>query len=780
MALEESENNQEDKENQEENNQNPEPINNSSNMDDSHIQSKEIEEEMKNSYMDYAMSVIVGRALPDARDGLKPVHRRVLYTMFTSGLLHNKPFKKSANVVGNCMAKFHPHGDSAIYDTLVRMAQPFSLRYPLVHGQGNFGSIDGDSAAAMRYTEAKMQKISEDLLADIDKETVEFRLNFDESTKEPTVLPAKVPNLLINGSSGIAVGMATNIPPHNLNEVSDAVIHLIENSDASVTDLMNFIKAPDFPTGAKIMGRSGIHAAYHTGRGRVIMRAKHHIEENKAGKKKIIFTQIPYQVNKSILLENIADLVKTKKIEGISDIRDESDRDGMRIVFELSRSCNEEILLNNLYKHSRLQDSFGINMVALVNNRPVTLNLKNSLQYFIDHRFEVVKKRTEYELKKAKERAHILEGLIIALDHIDEIIKKIKNSKDVSSAKDTLMEDYKLTEIQAKVILEMRLQKLSSMEQDKIRDEYKDVLDLIKGLELILSDDNKIFQIIKDETLEIKTKYGDDRRSEIIEHFESDIEVEDLIDKEDMIVSITSSNYVKKVPLDTYKQQNRGGKGVIATGKKEDDYVKDLFVANTHDHLLIFTDAGRMHWLKVYRIPTSTRQAKGLPLVNLLDIPKEEKITSILPISEFKNQYVIMCTQKGIIKKVTAELFARPRKGGIIAINLDDGDRLVSSKITDGKQNLLLATHFGKAIKFMESDIRSVGRTARGVRGIRLKPKDYIVGMVIARDENYILTVTENGYGKRTPISEYRLIHRGGGGVINIICSERNGNVIGI
>ncbi|MCB9362401.1 DNA gyrase subunit A [Candidatus Woesearchaeota archaeon] len=741
---------------------------------------KEIETEMKKSYLDYAMSVIVGRALPDVRDGLKPVHRRVLYTMYTTGLLHNRPFKKSANVVGNCMAKYHPHGDSAIYDTLVRMAQPFSLRYTLVNGQGNFGSIDGDNAAAMRYTEAKLQKIAEEILSDIDKETVEFTPNFDGSTDEPTVLPAKLPNLLINGSSGIAVGMATNIPPHNLSEVCEGIAAMLDDPEITVEDLMNYIKGPDFPTGGIILGRSGILNAFRTGRGKVIVRCKHEIEEKANGKKSIIVTEIPYQINKSMLLEQIADLVKEKRIEGITDLRDESDRDGMRIVIELKAGASEDIILNQLYKHSRLQETFGVNTLALVDSTPMTLDIASMLRNFITHRKVVVTKRTEYELRQAEEKAHILEGLMIALKYIDEIIEKIKKSRDPEEAAGVLRKDYDLSEKQAKVILEMRLQRLSSMEREKIKTDYDDTITLIKRLKEILADDQEIINIIKEETADLKQRYGDERRTQIAEHLDIDIDVEDLIEKEDMIVTVTHRGYVKRVPIDTYKEQRRGGKGVIASGKKEEDFIESVFVANTHSYLLCFTDKGRLHWIKVYRLPQASRQAQGSAIVNFLELLQDEKVTAIVPIDTFDNQYIIMTTAKGIIKRVDAALFSNTRRTGIIAVSLEEGDRLIKAMVTDGKQTILLATKNGKAVRFDENDIRPMGRSARGVMGIRMQSDDCLIGMVLAPEDTSIFTVTENGFGKRTKASEYRHIRRGGSGVKNIITNDRNGGVIAI
>lgn len=748
-------------------------------MERQKIIQKEIEEEMKQSYVDYAMSVIVGRALPDVRDGLKPVHRRVLYSMWRAGLLHNKPFRKSAFIVGRTMSDLHPHGDAAIYDTLVRMAQDFSLRYPLINGHGNWGSIDGDSAAAMRYTECKLNKLAEEILQDLDKETVDFIPNFDNSLKEPTVLPSKIPNLLINGSSGIAVGMATNIPPHNLIEVVDGVIKLIENPDITIEEINKIIKGPDFPTGGFICGREGIRQAYKTGRGKVIVRAKANVEERK-NKQAIIISEIPYQINKSGLLEQIAKLVQEKKIKGISNIRDESDREGMRVVIELKRDANSEIVLNQLYKHSRLQETFGIIMVALVNNEPKVLNLKQMVQLFIEHRQRVVRRRKEFELKKAQERDHILQGLIIALNDINNVIKKIKASKDVEEAKNVLIKGYKLTEIQAKAILDMRLQKLASLEQEKIRQEHKDLLKLIKELKEILASEKRILDIIKKELLEIKEKYGDERRTRII-GAQEDIEIEDLIKEEDDVITITHSGYIKRLPVDTYKKQRRGGKGVIGTGKKEQDFVEHLFIANTHSYILFFTDKGTVYWLKVYEIPEASRQSLGKAIVNLIEINKEEKITAFIPVREFDDRhYLLMATKKGVIKKTNLSKYSRPRSTGIKAIVLDPMDSLVNAVLTDGDRQIILATKKGMAVKFNEKDARPIGRTARGVRGISLRTGDDVIGMQIADDSKTLLTVTENGFGKRTRISEYRLINRGGVGVINIQCTDRNGDVVAV
>lgn len=742
--------------------------------------SREIEDEMRQSYLDYAMSVIVGRALPDVRDGLKPVHRRVLYTMFETGLLHNKAFKKSANVVGNCMARYHPHGDSAIYDTLVRMAQPFSLRYPLVNGQGNFGSVDGDSAAAMRYTEARMQKIAEELLQDINKETVNMVENFDGSLKEPSVLPGKLPNLLLNGSSGIAVGMATNIPPHNLNEVCKAVVQVIDNPETDTMHLNQIIKGPDFPTGATILGKNGIINAYEKGRARIKIRSKTNIEE-KGGKKSIIVTEIPYQVNKSMLVEEIANCVKDKKIVGINDLRDESDKEGTRIVIQLKREANPDVLLNQLFSYTRLQVTYGINMVCLVDGQPKTMALKGILESFIKHRQEIITRRTVFELNKAKDKSHILEGLEIALRHIDAVIELIKKSKNADEARKGLIGHFSLSEKQAQAILEMRLQKLTGLEQEKIRSELQETLKLIKELEGILASKQKILQIIKDEMQELIDKYGDARKTEIDETHEEDVDIEDLIEESNVVVTVTHEGYIKRLPIDTYRQQQRGGRGIVGTTTRDDDFVEHIFIANTHKYLLFFTTAGIVHWLKVYMIPESGRTSKGKAIVNLLNLAPNEKITAFVPVRNFdKDRYLFLCTKKGIVKKTQLSSFSRPRKGGIIAINLDKDDKLINAKLTNGRQQVIISTENGMAIKFNEEQVRSVGRAAQGVRGIRLKGTDRVVGMAMAHDENSLLSITQNGYGKRTKISEYRLTNRGGLGVISIQCSNRNGKVASV
>ena len=739
-----------------------------------------IEDEMKQSYLDYSMSVIVGRALPDARDGLKPVHRRVLFTMWENGLMHNKPFKKSANVVGNCMAKYHPHGDAAIYDTLVRLAQSFSMRCPLVDGQGNFGSIDGDNAAAMRYTEARLTELAEEMLHDIDKRTVKFAQNFDNSAKEPSVLPSKLPNLLVNGSSGIAVGMATNIPPHNLREVVDGVIKQIENQNISIEELMQLIKGPDFPTGALICGNNGILNAYKTGRGKIVVRAKTKVEETR-GRQSLIVTEIPYMVNKAEMVMQIADLVKDKKISGISDIRDESDKDGVRIVVELKKETNPDVLLNQLYQHSRLQTTFGVIMLALVNNIPRVLNLKELIQSYIEHRKDVVRKRTLFDLNKAQQSAHILEGIIIALQSIDNTIKIVKESRTVDEARAALISGFNLSEQQATAILEMRLQRLTSLEQEKIRQEHSDLIKLIEKLKSILENPQKILDIIKNELLELKQKYGNERRTELAGTELTELDMEDLVESEDMVITITHSGYIKRLPLNTYRQQRRGGRGLIATTTREEYIVKDVFIANTHSYILFFTNKGKVYWLKVYSLPEASRQAMGKAIINLLSLEENEKVTAYIPVKSFDSEnYLVMTTKKGIVKKTNSAAYSRPRNSGIISISLNQNDELIDVSMTDGSKEIILATRKGIAVRFNENDARPIGRSAQGVRGIRLKENDEVVGMVVADDEKTLLTVTENGYGKRTKVSDYRLISRGGSGVRNIICSERNGKVVSI
>ncbi|MCB9358497.1 DNA gyrase subunit A [Candidatus Woesearchaeota archaeon] len=743
---------------------------------------KEIEEDMKEAYLNYAMSSIIGRALPDIRDGLKPVHRRILYAMHDMGMAHNKPFRKSARIVGEVLGKYHPHGDSAVYDSMVRMVQDFALRYPLIDGQGNFGSIDGDNAAAMRYTEARMKNVGEELLKDIEKKTVTFRDNFDNSLKEPTVLPSAFPNLLVNGSTGIAVGMATNIPPHNMSEICDAVIMTIKKPDVDASDLMKVVKGPDFPTGGMILGETGIKNAYHYGRGKVKVRAKIEIEETQK-RRALIVEEIPYQVNKSLLLEQIADLVKEKKVLGIDDLRDESDKKGMRVVIELKKDANEEVIKNQLFKYTNLQVTFGIINLAIVNNEPKILSLKGMISHYIKHRKIIVTRRTQFDLEKAEEKAHILEGLIIALNDIDAAIELIKKAGSAQDAREGLMKKYSITEKQATAILDMKLQRLTSLEQDKIRDEHSKLMELIKSLKEILASEQRIMDIIVNELEDLKQRYGDGRRTQIVQGLESDedIDIEDLIDKEEMVITITNSGYIKRIALSTYKQQKRGGKGIIATGTKAEDEVNDVFVANTHDYILFFTDKGTVQWKKVYQLPEASRVAKGTSIANLLELDKDTNISSYIPISEFKeDHYLVMVTKQGIVKKTNLSAYSKPRKGGIIAINLTDGDELIDVLLTDGNRQILIATANGMAVKFNEADVRAVGRNSIGVRGIKLKGDDGVIGAVIAREHLSLLTVTENGYGKRTKIRDYRLINRGGSGVINIITNDRNGKVVSI
>jgi DNA gyrase subunit A len=731
-----------------------------------------IEEEMKIAYITYAMSVIVGRALPDVRDGLKPVHRRILYAMHEEGMTFSKPFKKCARIVGNCMGRYHPHGDSSVYDALVRMAQDFSLRYPLIKGQGNFGSIDGDSAAAMRYTESKLNKLAEEMLKNIDKNTVDFKPNFDGSLKEPIVLPNVVPNLLINGSSGIAVGMATNIPPHNLTEVCNGAISMIDNPEITTEELMEIIPAPDFPTGGEVICGSALHFAYAKGRGKVYIKAISDVEEDK-----IIIHEIPYQVNKEDLIKHIAELVRDKVVEGIRNINDESDREGIRIVIDLKRGVDSQVVLNQLYKYSRLKISFGINLLALVNGEPKLLGLKDMLQYHIDHRKEVIIRRTTYDLEQAEQRIHILDGLLIALNNLDEVIPGIRKSNTVDEAKEFLMGNYSLSEIQAKAILEMRLQKLASLEQEKIRSEHKDILEKIIYFKDLLGSVEKILSLIKEELKGLIESYGDARRSTIVIGEDDDVDIEELIEEETVVVTMTNSGYLKRLPLDTYKTQRRGGKGVKAAGTKEEDFVENLYVASTHDYLMYFTDRGQVYWLKVYHIPVGSRISKGKHVRNLLQMEAEEKINAVIPVRTFEEGYLFMATQKGVVKKTELQDFSRPRKGGIRAISLDEDDTLVNVRLTTGDKEIIIATQMGSANRFNESDVRHMGRTARGVRGIRLRKDDEVIGMLSADEGMNILTITEKGYGKRTPVSEYRLCKRGGKGVTNIKITEKNGLV---
>lgn len=774
-----------------------------------------LEEEMRHSYLDYAMSVIVGRALPDARDGLKPVHRRVLFAMHELSNDWNRPYKKSARIVGDVIGKYHPHGDSAVYDTIVRMAQNFSLRYMLVDGQGNFGSVDGDNAAAMRYTEIRMARIGHELLSDIDKETVDFGPNYDGSEKEPLILPARIPNLLINGSSGIAVGMATNIPPHNLLEVVEACQRLLAEPETDIEALIGIVQAPDFPTAALIYGLSGVHEGYRTGRGRVVMRARTHFEDiGKGDRQAIIVDELPYQVNKRTLLERMAELVNEKKIEGISEIRDESDKSGMRVVVELKRNEMPEVVLNNLFKQTQLQDTFGMNMVALVDGKPRTLNLKQLLECFLSHRREVVTRRTVFELRKARDRGHVLEGLAVALSNVDEIIALIKAAQTPADAKRELLartwrsalveemlsramadayrpeglapefglsvQGYRLSEVQAQAILELRLQRLTGLEQDKILAEYREVIDIITDLLDILARPERITAIISEELVAVKNQFGDPRRSEIVLST-SEINIEDLIAPEDMVVTLSHTGYFKRQPLADYRAQRRGGRGKQATGMKDDDFIDRLFVANTHDYILCFSSRGRVYWLKVYEVPEGARNARGKPIVNLFPLMEGEKINAVLPVQSFDdNHFVFMATSEGTVKKTALTAFANPRKAGIIAVNLDDGDHLVGVAITDGECDVMLFSDAGKAVRFPEDDVRPMGREARGVRGMNLEDGQRVIAMLVTKDETLsVLTATENGYGKRTPVAEYTRHSRGTKGMIAIQSSDRNGRLVG-
>jgi len=740
-----------------------------------------LEEEMKSSYIDYAMSVIVARALPDVRDGLKPVHRRVLYGMHELGLAYNRPFKKSARIVGEVLGKYHPHGDSAVYDTMVRMVQDFSLRYPLVNGQGNFGSVDGDSPAAMRYTEARLARISEELLRDLDKNTVDFGPNFDDSLQEPLVLPAYLPNLLVNGASGIAVGMATNIPPHNLGEVVDGLIALIDNPNLTSEKLIKYIKAPDFPTGGIIYGYDGVKEAYTTGRGRIILRAKANIETLKNDRENIVITEIPYQVNKANLIEKIADLVREGKINDISNIRDESDRDGLRIVIELKRDAQPPVILNQLFKHTQMQVTFGVIMLALVNGVPKVLTLQEMMKHFLDHRMDVLIRRTKYELDAAEKRAHILEGYIIALDNIDEVIETIKKSRDVETAKNNLMKKFKLSEIQAKAILDMRLQRLTGLERKKIEDEHKETIKLIERLRGILESENKRKQIIKEELLAIKEKYADERRTEII-HDYKEFSLEDIIAEEDVVVTISHQGFIKRFPVSGYRRQSRGGKGVTGVSTKDDDFIEHMFIASTHQYILFFTDRGRCYWLKVHEVPEGGRTARGRSIINLLEKEKDELITAFVAVKEFTdNQYLIMATEQGTIKKTVLSAYGNVRKGGINAINLVDDDKLIAVKMTDGNNDIVIGTRNGFAIRFNEKDVRDMGRTATGVRGIRLQKGDKVVGLLVIKNlQTSVLVVTEKGYGKRSDINDYRITRRGGKGVITVKTTDKVGKMISL
>lgn len=746
-----------------------------------------IEDEMRGAYIDYSMSVIISRALPDVRDGLKPVHRRILFGMLELGVNYNKSYKKSARIVGEVLGKYHPHGDTAVYDTMVRMAQDWSLRYPLVDGQGNFGSIDGDSPAAMRYTEARLKRIADELLTDINKNTVDFAPNFDDSLKEPTVLPGKLPNLLLNGASGIAVGMATNMAPHNLTEVANGIAAYIDNNDITVAELMEHITAPDFPTGATIYGYSGVKDAFETGRGRVLMRAKAEFETTKTGREQIIVTEIPYMVNKASMIEKTAALVNEKKIDGISDIRDESDRNGLRIVYDLKKDAIPNIVLNHLYKYTQLQSSFGVNNIALVKGRPIQLNLKDMIKYYVEHRHEVVIRRTEYELDEAQKRAHILEGYLIALDNLDEVIDLIRKAKDPDTAKEGLIKKFKLSEIQAKAILEMRLQRLTGLERDKIQTEYDEVMKLIEELKAILENEDRRMEIIKEELLEVKERYGDERRTEIV-HSADDITYEDMIPNDEMVITISHQGYIKRSPLTEYRTQGRGGVGSRGVSTKDDDFTEHLFVAKAHNYLLIFTEYGKVFWKKVYGIPEGSKTSKGRAIQNLINIESGDVVRAVINVESLtdeeyvNNNFVMMCTENGTIKKTALEAYSRPRQNGINAITVKDGDRLLEAKLTNGQNHVVIAKRMGKAIHFHESDVRSMGRTASGVRGVTLESKeDKVVGMVIIdREESNLLVVSENGYGKRSLVEDYRITKRGGKGVKTINVTDKTGKLVAI
>jgi DNA gyrase subunit A len=746
----------------------------------SHVKEINISQEMRSSFLDYAMSVIVSRALPDVRDGLKPVHRRILYAMSELGMTPDKPYKKSARIVGEVIGKFHPHGDSAVYETMVRMAQDFSSRYPLVDGHGNFGSVDGDAAAAMRYTEARLSKVAMELLRDINKETIDFNPNYDGEELEPAVLPARFPNLLVNGTTGIAVGMATNIPPHNLNEVIDGVLLLIENPDIDPLDLMSVIKGPDFPTGGYIVGRAGIRAAYHTGRGSVLMRAKANIEEMQGGKTRIIVEEIPYQVNKARLIEKIAELVREKKIDGITDLRDESDRNGMRIVIELRRDVNANVVLNNLYKQTAMQTSFGIIMLSLVNGEPKVLNLKQMLYYYLEHQKVVIRRRTEFDLRKAEARAHILEGLRIALDHLDEVIRLIRASQTTEEAREGLIQQFGLSHEQAQAILDMRLQRLTGLEREKIENEFNELMAKIAELKAILADESRILAVIAEELNEIKAKFGDERRTEITID-ENSIDIEDLIPEEEVAITISHSGYIKRLPLSTYRSQKRGGRGIIGMGTKDNDFVEHMFTTNSHHYLLFFTNKGKVYRLKAYEIPDLSRTSRGTPIINLLQIEPGEKISAVINVKEFLEDHILFfATRQGVVKRTQLSDYVNIRKGGLIAISLREDDELIGVRMTDGKSDIMLGTAHGMSIRFSEDDVRIMGRTATGVKGITLGHDDYVADMDIVDDENDVLIVTSKGYGKRTPVSEYRDQTRGGKGIKTINITEKNGNIVSL
>jgi DNA gyrase subunit A len=752
------------------------------------IISVNIEDEMKTAYIDYSMSVIVSRALPDVRDGLKPVHRRVLYGMLDLGVLSNRAHKKSARIVGEVLGKYHPHGDSSVYDTMVRMAQHWSLRYPLVDGQGNFGSVDGDSPAAMRYTEARLTKIAEELLADIDKETVDYQLNFDDSLKEPTVLPAGFPNLLVNGSSGIAVGMATNMPPHNLTEIINGIIAYIDNNDITVGELMEFVKAPDFPTGGTIYGYEGVKSAFEEGRGRIVLRGKTNVEEDESGRPSIIVTEIPYQVNKADMIQRTAELINDKKIEGIRDLRDESDRNGMRIVYELKSDAIPNVVQNHLFKYTALQTSFSVNNIALVKGRPVALNLKDMMIHYVDHRHEVVIRRAQFELRKAEERAHILEGLLIALDHLDAVITLIRASKTPDDARDGLMAKFSLSEIQARAILDMRLQRLTGLERDKIKEEFDELMKTIDGLKALLNDEGLRMSVIKTELTEIRDKYGDERRTDIV-HAAGDFRIEDMIPDEEMVVTISHMGYMKRTSLTEYRTQTRGGVGSKGSSTRNEDFLETLFVATAHNYLLVFTEKGKCFWMRIFEIPEGTKASKGRAIQNLLNIEPDDKVLAYINVLDLKNEaflnshYIMMCTRNGVIKKTPLEAYSRPRANGIIAIGVRDGDRLLEARLTNGDNHIIMALKSGKAIHFPENKVRSMGRGASGVKGITLAhAKDEVIGMICIQnpEEETVLVVSEKGYGKRTDVEDYRITNRGGKGVKTINVTDKTGNLISI
>lgn len=739
-----------------------------------------LEDEMRSSYIDYAMSVIVSRALPDVRDGLKPVHRRILYGMHELGLAHNRTYKKSARIVGEVLGKYHPHGDSAVYQSMVRMVQSFSLRYPLVDGQGNFGSVDGDSPAAMRYTEARLARISEEILRDLDKNTVDFASNFDDSLQEPTVMPSYLPSLLLNGASGIAVGMATNIPPHNLTEVVNGLVAMIDKPEITNEELIEYVTAPDFPTGGIIFGYEGVRSAFTTGRGKIIIRARANIETHKNDRESIIITELPFQVNKANLIEKIAHLVRDGKIPEISNIRDESDRDGMRVVIETKRGAQSEVIINQLFKHTQMQVTFGVIMLALVNGIPKVLTLRETMTHFLAHRMEILIRRTKYELEAAERRAHILEGYIIALDNIDEVIETIKKSKDVETARNRLMKKFELSEIQAKAILEMRLQRLTGLERKKIEDEYKELQQLIEKLSGILDNETKRNNIIKDELIALQKRYGDERRTEVIKDY-SEFSLEDIIAEEDVVVTISHSGFIKRFPVSGYRKQARGGRGVTGAGTKDEDFIEHMFVASTHHYILFFTDKGKCYWKKVHELPEGGRATRGRSLQNLVEKEKDEKITAFVTVKEFvDNKYIVMVTKRGTIKKTALSAYSNVRKGGINAINIVQGDALIEAKLTDGNNDLVIGTKKGLAIRFNEEHVRSMGRTATGVRGIRLSAGDEVIGVIVVRGKTTLLVVTDKGFGKRSNIDAYRITNRGGKGVITVKTGEKNGNLISI